>query len=433
MMRVTCILAMALMPAGAISRPLLPDSQQTYAGTCLEAELASAQLVPICEAALADPGASRTQRRDMMLELADALYGIDALDRADNVLDEVLLNDPQTARAWMIKGWVAWDRDAYDTAQAHFQKSVDLAPTARALSGLASASRHAGTLPHHEVITLLDAAIAISPNYIWAIREKGWALIDEGAFSEAEAAFRSALDISPSNTPAMYGLGYALNELERYEDALTVLSKAAEDPDAQTGVFSQRSLARFSLGRYKLAIKDADRVIRDWPENSAGFVRKARALSALGQRQTGIEELTAFLEQRQSDFARYWLSSLLHDDGDFTEALAVLDPIFTDGEPDKYDKELRALLLTELDRFDEARVAIELAREAAPNSPYPPYYLALVLAGQGEFDAAEESFETALEQGLPKGQIRFFLQALAERGQYVRMVQWRLRRAELGN
>jgi len=104
----------------------------------------------------------------------------------------------------------------------------------------------------------------------WVLaREKGWQLMKQGRYAEAEAAFRTALGFNPEDHRAMYDLGLALMELGRYEEAIESfekgikLTKFAEFyPDSvfQIG----RCLAK--LGRWNEAIGRYERVleIRDW-------------------------------------------------------------------------------------------------------------------------------------------------------------------------
>ena len=130
--------------------------------------------------------------------------------------------------------WVHWSRDDYAQAIEVFQASVAVGPSAQGIAGLASSRRHLGTIEVAEFSELLDVALALSPNYLWAMREKGWGLNDFGHHEAAEAAFRAGMEINPKNQWTVYGLAYTLNELDRYQDALDVLLSVEQNADTPT-------------------------------------------------------------------------------------------------------------------------------------------------------------------------------------------------------
>jgi tetratricopeptide (TPR) repeat protein len=181
------------------------------------------------------------------------------------------------------------------------------------------------------------------------------------------------------------------------------------------------------LGRYKLALKDADTLIEMRPDNATGYVRRARALNAMGQRQVAIDELTERQTQNHNAFVGYWLADLLVEEGVYEKALAALQPTFDTGTADYFDMEMRAMILLELDRHEEAQAAIDDALAERENADYPYYYRALILVRDGDLDAADAAMETALSNGLPDHRVPRYLEALASKGAYVHAIQWRIK------
>lgn len=429
--RLICLVVAFVYASSGLSKPLLENSQQTYAGACLDGDTSTwAQQAKVCEAALGDVGASIQQRLDIQVELAEALRGVEELARARTVLEDVIKQAPKHARALTELGWLAWDESDYPAAEDFFRRSLALEPSSRAMAGLASSGRNGDLLPLEDILNLLDAAIVFSPRYTWAYREKGWALIDVGRPEEAEDSFRAALEIAPDNPYSLYALGRALNDQDRYEEALPYLTRAVLNEDGPSRALEQRSLAWFFTGKYKAALEDAQAYLEHWPDSSTGYVRRARALSALGKREMAMSSLWSYLEDRRSGFVQYWLADLLYDEGNYGTALDVLNRTFEDGEADKHDKLLRVLLLLELEQYTEARDAVDVARAADPDTGWTWYYLALIEIGEDRFDAADATMEEALARDLPKDRFRYFLGTLAQRGQFVRMIQWNVRQSE---
>ncbi|MDD1667440.1 MAG: tetratricopeptide repeat protein [Methanomicrobiales archaeon] len=93
-----------------------------------------------------------------------------------------------------------------------------------------------------------DAPVPLFPNISFPERtiaaqawyERGFALTNEGRYTEAVLAYRNALAADPSHLNAWYYLGDALFRLGRYEEALLAFGNAtAADPDFVDAYFSE--------------------------------------------------------------------------------------------------------------------------------------------------------------------------------------------------
>lgn len=420
------LIMLATAASPALARPLLSNSQQSYTAACLADEESRDRMVGICEAALEDSGGTDAQRTEILVALADALYSVDKDDRASAVFQEVLERDPTNTDALNGLGWIEHDADKMDAAADLFDRSLSIQPSAQSLAGKASALRRGAGIDEAEFIVLMDTALAISPDYLWAMREKAWGQLAFGDVSEAEETARAVLKKDSSDVYSLYLLGYVLNERNRWKEAYQHLNEAAQIEGAPTMVFSQRSLASLNNGYYKLALADADRVIEGWPESSTGYVRRARALAALGRRGDAIEELTQFLKKDHNDFAAYWLAEFYFDDGKSSEAAASLERTMTLGKPDYYDHELLALIRLDLGEYQAALKHIDVAKELEPGSSFPYYYHALVLLAGANYDDADALMADAVERGLPENSVRSYIRDLASKGEFIRAIRMRL-------
>ena len=96
-------------------------------------------------------------------------------------------------------------------------------------------------------MTACDAALAINPNYVFALNNKGIALEKLGRYEEAIAAYDAALVGKPDHANAYNNKGYALYTLGKYEAAVACFKKAlAINPNHQNAL-NNRKLALAAL------------------------------------------------------------------------------------------------------------------------------------------------------------------------------------------
>jgi len=348
------------------------------------------------------------------------------LDEAEVIFREVLGAEPNSVPALNGVGWVFWEREDFQRAAETFEKSIDLGPTSQGLAGLASSRRHLQQITLDEFSELLDISVALSPNYTWALREKGWGLSEFGARDDAVKAFRLALEIDPMNQWTVYGLASTYNEMGRYKDALEAMQEVEFDESTPTGLYSELSLTRFFLGDYREALKYADKTIEGWPDFGVGYVRKARALSALGRRPEAIALLRSREGIQHSNFVSYWLADLLADDGKLAEATDAIAVVFSGGEAASYDFELHAYLLLEQEKFAAARKAVDAGLALSPNRPYLLFYKALLAVADEDFDESERLMAQALENDGPDHLAKEYIKDLISKGEFTRAIRWRV-------
>ncbi len=409
------------------AKPLLSNSQKTHVSSCLERTETADRLVAVCDYALALVADGSTDWIDISLVLADVLFELNRPDRAKAAYRSVLDRDPEATDAHNGLGWIAHEANDMATAASIFQASIAVRPTAQGIAGRASALRHLDKIDQETFVTMIDAALALSPDYGWAAREKAWALMqDFNDMGAAEDAARSALSIDQDNIHSLYLIGYLLNELGRHGEAFLHLNDAAQSARVFTAIYEQRSLASFGNGSYKFALKDADRVIAGWPEDSTGYVRRARALEALGEREKAVRELEKFVENIHDDFALYWLADLHFNSGDIDKALNSLNRILSHGEPDFWTHQYLSYLYLESGAFDASRQHAQIAQRIDPGEGYPYLYEAMILVEDRSFETAEAKIKSAIERGIPEHSIRWFLEELMAKGEFVRAIQLRV-------
>ncbi|WP_160116429.1 tetratricopeptide repeat protein [Ruegeria sp. AU67] len=249
-----------------------------------------------------------------------------------------------------------------------------------------SPARRAGDMDFADFEEMVQTALALNPEYTWAMRELAWILEDHNRQDEALSLFRAASELDPYDPYAEYGVAFLLSEQNDWEGAFDHVSRALElKPDFVTAL-SRRSLILLMLDRPKQALKDAEAVIEAEPDDTDGYVRKAQALSDLGQR-SQAHEVLELAESRvgPGSYLLYWRASLLADDLEYEAALFHIRRSVALEGADRFDHRLHADIALGLGYTDEARDAIDQALGLFPDGEFERYTNALVLLAEGRF------------------------------------------------
>lgn len=415
----------------ALARPLLSDSQTSHAAVCLDQSEPYERLAAICEAALGDAGVSHRDIIEMKVILAGAYEELGKPEQALALVEEVLSENPEHTGALNVKGWSFWSAADYDRAHATFRASIASGATAQGFAGAAAAGYYGDLIDREEFLTLIDTALALSPQYLWAMREKGWFFIYNDRPQEAEATFEQAMGLDSENPFTLYGLGAALYDQDRFAAALARLNRAVDTGQAPVDAVLLRAKANFEVGNFKRTIIDADDVIEVAPHKADAHIWKARAHDALGLTPRAIRDLRKVVAEGHHGRTSYWLAHILLYDDQAEAAVAALRAVFEAEGTDYFDHELMALILVETGNFEEAELHIEAALSLDPEAAFPRYYRSLIKAHSGAFDAAEQLMVDALQNGLPTDEIRHFLGALTEQGEFVRAIAFRIKANEI--
>jgi tetratricopeptide (TPR) repeat protein len=115
----------------------------------------------------------------------------------------------------------------------------------------------------NRVIALLDAIIAMDPDYRDAMNYKGMMLYGCGRISDAIMCFESILKANPTDKEALNNKGISLYGLGRDEDALNCVNAAISLDSRYADAYMNKAVILHGLGR----VEEADK-----------FLRKAKAL-----------------------------------------------------------------------------------------------------------------------------------------------------------
>jgi tetratricopeptide (TPR) repeat protein len=224
-----------------------------------------------------------------------------------------------------------------------------------------------------EAIQVFDKAVQLKPDEADLWRDLGDALLQGGRASEALLCFQRAVELNSGHGDAAYKAGVLLKEERRLDEALAYLDRSADAQPHHAPTFAMRGFVRASLKRYEQAISDYELAIRLDPEHAEACSNLGNALRALGH-----------LER-----ALVW----------YDRSLAL--------KPDIANATNRGLILTELGRFYEARVAYQYAMRIDPENPSLVWNLSLYQLWLGDFEAGWRGREArwnvrGIADGYPK-------------------------------
>jgi len=432
--RALILIGSLIFPVVALSstKPLLTNSQDTFASACVGSFEPPDRVVEICQKALAASGASTNQRLEFMNSLAWAYSDLDRIQDAEETFKTMLNQDAKSTDAMDGLAWIKYDRGDYADAVELFGQAMEISMNARALAGLGASLLRAEQADLEKGFSYLDTAMAIDPEFSWALREKAWILNDHGRHEEALEYFKDALDVNPDDKFAQYGAAYVLSEMDRWEPALPFVSRAIElDPD-YISARSRRSLILLYLDRPKQALKDGQFVMKSLPDDADGYVRVARAFDDLGRREDAIVLLSnANAQIGYNSYLIYWLSTMLFYEDRNAKALAQINRVVAKGDADFFDYHLQSRIAVDLGDFELARQANDQALALEDDDIWARYYDARILVAEGEFDKAEIEFDRAVAAGLPRKNLKDFLSVLVGEGRFMQAIQMRVRYSDM--
>ncbi|KIC08705.1 hypothetical protein RA19_18775 [Leisingera sp. ANG-M1] len=420
-------------PGLAQAKPLITDSQKSYARLCLDYEDSPKRLVQICEKALHQGGLSPRQWEDIMDSLAWALYDLNRDRESLAVFNEILEQNPASPWGLAGLGWFAFFDEEYTKAVSYLEEATASRLTGKNFVLLALSRYRTSVISLDEAVLQVEAGLALVPRFDWGWRELGWLLEDGGELEKALEAFETAVNVNPENKFGHYGVAWVQGELSNWQETLDAATRALELDADYAAALSRRSLAYFKLGHSRKALQDGETLVELRPGEADGYVRKARAQDALGWRRLALDTLQkAEAQVGFSPYMIYWRASLLHDEQDYPAALTQLDRIFEDAGtvPDFHDLELRALVALDMGNLELSRASADQALALEKENPWAWYLEARLLLAEGHSEDSVQAFAKAMELGLPRDQVKTFVKRLVRYGQFLKAISVKGRYSE---
>lgn len=427
-LRLTATILCLLAAPPAWGKPLIASSEETAARLCRAFDDTPERVAALCAQAVNDGTPTLAERAELLTLKGDALDLLGRHDEAAAAFTAAAAADPAHVRAHTGMAWLLWGLDREREAVAHFRTAIELRPTADGLAGLGSALYRSGQADAAEALDLVRTALAIEPEYPWALREIGWIELDEGRFAEAIAAFDSALALNAEDWNAHFGRSRALSKAGDHEAALVAASRSVAAEDEHQQVYAHRAYVLRQLDRNAQAVTEAARAVDLAPGWSGGYVQKALAEEALGHRAVALATFADALEQGAEDaYLLHWYGDVLSNDGQMKKAAEIVDRAIARPDHDQFDLSLRSWIAVEMQDYDAALKAAEGALALDPMMPYPHFYAAVAMVHAGRTEDGIAQFDKAMALGIDEEMVGVFAADLIAAGRFVDAIRLRAR------
>ena len=250
--------------------------------------------------------------------------------RAEEACDQALAIDPASYDALRLRGWIYGGQHRF----------AEAAEAARRAQGM-------------------------RPSDPFNFGALGDALVEMGAYAEAEAAFQTMIDLRPDS--ASYARGAYLRELYGDTDgALELMSRAldaavAAGPSERAWYLAQRGELRFARGELAAAAADQSAALALTPQAPWALAGLARAFAALGRDDEAIALDRRSVEILPSPIVAAELAALLDRHGRREEAAAALAIVEATRRLQRND---RQIAMIDADRGHDVEGALGVAEQA---------------------------------------------------------------------
>ncbi len=417
------ILLLLGLSTAAMARPLLPSSETSAARLCIEARLPDTDIRDYCRIALGDGGMTPKTVSEVHVHLGYALENLGELDEAQAAYTQAVELDPTSTEALNSLAWFHWRGDSYAQARDHFQRSMDLWPTASSLAGMASIMGYVEG-DYRRALELIDLSLALNEDYHWAIREKGWIQLSLADHDAALASFNHVLKREPEDANAHQGASRAFREMGRYDRALEHASRAIEISPGDVYNHVNRSYILRLSEKFGLSMKDAEAAIRIDPGYSRGYAELAFGQSALHRTSDAIATFEAGVEAGAGDnYLHYWFADFLSKQGLFSRAMEQIDLALAADGAGAADYEMKAYVAISMEEYELALSAANAALEIDESYAFAWYYRALAELGLGQTKQSVATLDRAVSEGLKDEQIDGFVSDLIRAGALLTALQ----------
>lgn len=363
--------------------------------------------------------------------LAERLRGDGDAEGAEKVLREAV-ESFDSAAAWNLLAAFYRRQHEPDKALEAIEKVIELS------RGGSDQLR----FTHADVLVdlgLLDEAEEVArslgePTYAKLIN--GRIMLERGDARAALDSFDQGIRNWPNNVGARYLAGLAARELGDYDRAISELREAVRTDKSATDAALLLAHIHFDRGEYKQAASFAATAAGASPGSKpTALVIRARALTEMGRTERAAATIDALAQiEGQEVAAAVERIALARAEKGPESALAAVEASGLDPTRPENEEILRAVAenLAELGRVGEAEKAVAAALSAAPDSSSLHELHGTILARGERFDEARVAYDRARELDADNGSALAGLATIAaDRGDLLEAISLFDRAAEL--
>lgn len=122
----------------------------------------------------------------------------------------------------------------------------------------------------------------------------------EGAYRQAAANYRNALEIDPQHAAALRGLANSYVQLKQYDEGLATIEQAVRLEPGNGGNYAIRGIIRDRTGRHRLAMADYQKSLELNPDVAQGMPWLDRLLYNIQERPPTVADRLRYLKQQMA-------------------------------------------------------------------------------------------------------------------------------------
>jgi len=246
---------------------------------------------------------------DMLFRRALEYQQQGALEKAQELYQEVIALESSHFDAWFLSGIVAAQKNDFVEAIKHLRMASKLHP-ADVDVYCALGDALAALQKYSEAVSNYKHALELAPTNVEARINQAIPLHKLGRDAEALRSLELALRYRPDSVEALVQRGNILSVVGRWQDALASFDHALQIDAQNAGVFNNRGIVLYELGRPREAIDSYNRAIEITPQLHDALINKGLALSELGQYEEAMQCYVRVLDMQQDSPAALYNQSL---------------------------------------------------------------------------------------------------------------------------
>ena len=214
------------------------------------------------------------------LSEAERFFRSGQVDRAAQMLRQIVKRDPTVPRAYELLAYICGNRGEFDECQQLLQRASELPGcSAEAIFYLGKAHLQRGQA--HEAVECIQRSIAMAGEHFELLHELGVAYGHANAHQLALDAFQRAERKNARSPVLLANLGNCLCEFQRYREALEYYERALHLDPRPAGTWASRGNTLAALGRVPESLESYARALALDPDDAQTWMDQALALMSV--------------------------------------------------------------------------------------------------------------------------------------------------------
>lgn len=314
---------------------------------------------------------------------------------------------PQYRRVQVLVGLFVWalfgissgrDMRHYSDAYTFYTEAIRRTPTNALCHNNRGSYRLNELVQRESALEDFSRALALYPEYLRAILNRGTTLQLLGRNREALSDLERALKLNPTVPDVIMKTGNLRYLLGDYQGALTDYDRLLVKDKLYPRIYSKRAGSKAMLGRTEEALHDAERAIETDARDEEAWNARGITYQAMGRLDDAISDFSKALEIK-SNYSRAYNNrgAAYLAKQDLTKALqdfvmaVQLDPKFAEALSN------RGVALYRLGRHQEALADLDAAVSLNPESAKAYLNRSLAKTALGKFAEARSDYDRAIE------------------------------------